>query len=79
MEKHFDLNIIDMSFRRECLERFYKLSQVALKKIPTVCLCDIPTKGNYLAGLSFLTQRSIFKPFKPKELVTTLQQLMVAK
>lgn len=76
-EKPFDLIIIDMSFRKECIERFYQLSFAAKIKIPTLYLCDIPTKGNYLNGLTLLTQYFLFKPFKTKELVNILRAMLI--
>lgn len=75
-EKKFDLIIIDMSFREECIQRFHQFFFMRKIKIPTLYLCDIPSKGNYLKGLTLMTHNFLIKPFKPKELTNILKTII---
>lgn len=75
-EKKFDLIIMDMSARLESIDRFYQETMIAKKETPTLCLCDIPSKGNFLHGLHLNSHRFMFKPFKANELITMLHSLL---
>lgn len=75
-EKQFDLIIMDMSSRLESIDRFYHDNLVGNKKVPTLYLCDIPSKGNFLRGLHLNTNSFMFKPFKQNELIKMLNTLL---
>ena len=75
-KKTFDLIIMDLSFKKNCqeLSRFNHL--ISQLNLPTIFLCDIPTKGNFLRGIHLKTQEFLIKPFRPIELINALHTLV---